>query len=97
MVNNRSRILAISVLLLGFITLFAQSVTRKGNTFIEKQDTTQRSGAVKTGYLYTDKNGVTDTIYLSKNGKGFIWKVSKKTGKRYRKYLPAITEEIKKK
>ena len=53
-------------------------VVRKGNTFIE-QDT-------KTQYLYTDSKGITDTVYLSKNGSAFVWKVSKKTGKKYRKY-----------
>lgn len=73
----------------------AQSVVRKGNTFIEQRsDTAKRGGAKKTEFIYTDSNGVSDTVYISKNGKAFIWKVSKKTGKKYRKYLPEVTKQI---
>lgn len=69
-------------------------VVRKGNTFIEQKSDSSRGNATKTQYLYTDSKGVTDTVYLSKNGSAFVWKVSKKTGKKYRKYLPAVTEQL---
>lgn len=74
----------------------AQNVVRKGNTFIEqKSDSSQRGSATKTQMLYTDAKGVTDTIWVSSKGSCFVWKVSKKTGKRYRKYLPKVTEQLK--
>lgn len=97
MVNKSSRIFGLIVLILGFIALSmgmkAQNVVRNGKTFTEQSDSAKSKGT-KTDYLYTDKNGVTDTIYLSKNGNAFIWKVSKKTGKRYPKYLPKVTEQL---
>ncbi len=98
----KSRALAWIVLLLGFIAIIngnikAQNVIRKGNTFVEqKSDSTKKSGATKTDYLYTDARGITDTVYISSTGKAFIWKVSKKTGKVYRKYLPKVTEQLNK-
>jgi len=99
MLNKSQRILGIIVLCLGFLALSmglkAQDVVRKGNNFIEQQnDSSSRGGATKTQYTYTDSKCVTDTVYLSKNGSAFIWKVSKKTGKRYRKYLPKVTEQL---
>ena len=84
------------VLILGLLAISnrmkAQNVIRKGNNFIEKADTMR--GATKTEFTYTDSKGVTDTIYLSKNGTAFILKVSKKTGKVYRKYLKEVTEQL---
>lgn len=98
MVNKSSRIFGLIVLILGFIALSmgmkAQNVVRNGKTFIEQKADSAKSRGTKTDYLYTDKNGVTDTIYLSKNGNAFIWKVSKKTGRRYPKYLPKVTEQL---
>ena len=98
MVNKSSRVLGLCVLILGFIALSmgmkAQNVVRNGKTFTEQKVDSAKSRGTKTDYLYTDKNGVTDTIYLSKNGNAFIWKVSKKTGKRYPKYLPKVTEQL---
>lgn len=97
MINKSSRIFAIVVLMLGFLAISngikAQNVKRNGNTFVEQSDSA-KSEATKTDYLYTDKKGVTDTVYLSKNGNAFIWKISKKTGKHYRKYLPEVTKQL---
>jgi hypothetical protein len=99
MINTKSRILGIIVLILGLLAisngLKAQNVVRKGNVFVEQSDSTSRRGnATKTDYLYTDSKGQTDTVYISRNGSCFIWKTSKKTGKVYRKYLPKVTEEL---
>lgn len=96
----KQRILAWIVLLLGFIAIAngnikAQNVIRKGNTFVEQKSDSARGGATKTQYLYTDKKGRTDTVYISSTGKAFVWKVSK-NGNRYRKYLPKITEQLNK-
>ena len=84
--------------MLGFIAisngLKAQNVVRNGNTFVQQSDSTSRGGATKTQYLYIDSKGQTDTVYLSKNGSAFIWKVSKKSCKVYRKYLPEVTKQL---
>lgn len=91
---------ALFVLVLFFSMCFikhvrAQNVVRKGNTFVEQRDSSsKRNGATKTVYTYTDSKGQVDTIYLSSTGSAFVWKTSKKTGKKYRKYLPKVTEAL---
>lgn len=93
MIPTKHRIFALIVLALGFVMLTTselkgQKIIRKGDTFIELPDSSnKRSGAKKTKYLYTDAKGVTDTVWISSKGKFFLWKTSKKTGKKYRKYL----------
>lgn len=72
---------------------FGQNVVQQGKVFVE-QKYDRESGETKTEYLYQDKSGKVDTVYLSKTGKAFVWKVSKKSGKRYRKYLPEIGKRI---
>lgn len=73
----------------------AQNVQRQGNVFVE-QKATRTTQAQKTEYVYKAKDGKEYPIYLSKNGKAFIIRVSKKTGKEYRQYLPQVTEELNK-
>lgn len=73
----------------------AQSVERKGNNFTQvsnKKEVSEKE--VKTKYTYTDSKGSVYPIYLSSTGKAFIKKVSKKTGKEYRQYLPEIGKQI---
>ena len=73
----------------------AQSVERKGNNFTQvsnKKEVSEKE--VKTKYTYTDSKGNVYPIYLSSTGKAFIKKVSKKTGKVYRQYLPEIGKQI---
>ena len=86
------------MLILGLLAisngLKAQNYVRKGNNF--EQVDNQKSEPIKTKYTYTDRNGVVYPIYLSSKGKAFIIKVSKKTGKEYRQYLPKITAELSK-
>lgn len=44
---------------------------------------------------YTDTiKGVVYPIYLSKGGKAFIWRKSKKTGKEYKQYRPEKGKQI---
>lgn len=84
------------VLLLGFACMHAQAQTtlvRKGNNFTVVSN---KSELKKTSYTYTDRNGVTYPIYISEKGKAFIIKTSKKTGKKYRQYIPRVTDELKK-
>ena len=74
----------------------AQSVQvqRKGNTFVEVVDSSKISGAKETDMIYVDKEGKTYNIYVSQKGKHFIIKTSKKSGKKYRKYLPKVDEQL---
>ena len=100
MISTKNRIFAFIVLLLGFLALSmgikAQNVVRKGNMFIAQEDTTYHGpDAMPTTYTYKDSTGVYP-VYISKNGKAFIKKVSKKTGRVYPKYLPKVTEQINK-
>ena len=76
--------------------VFAQSeVKREGTTFVEVQSNkVSLENCTKTQYTYKTKDGKEYPIYLSKNGKAFIVRVSKKTGKEYKQYLPQITELI---
>jgi hypothetical protein len=72
----------------------AQSVQRQGNTFTQVTNKKSTSKETKTQYTYKDSKGVVYPIYLSSTGKAFIKKVSKKTGKEYKQYLPEIGKQI---
>lgn len=84
-------ILLIMFALICNIVTNAQNVVRKGNVFIEQPDTTKvkkkKSSAKDTGFVYQDKKGNKYPIYVSKNGKYFIIRTAKTTGKEYPKYL----------
>lgn len=99
-------LMALVIFIMCYITLFlaatcqsarAQSVMKKGKTFIEMKDTTKvKETSIETDFLFVDTDGKCYNIYLSKNGKAFIKKVSKKTGRKYRRYLPEVTEMLEK-
>ena len=72
----------------------AQSVQRQGNTFTQVSNKRSAGKETKTQYTYKDSKGVEYPIYLSSAGKAFIKKVSKKTGKEYKQYLPEIGKQI---
>ena len=79
--------------------VFGQNVRRQGNTFIEQQDTTKtkmKGQVYETDMLYVEKDGTAYPIFLSSNGNAFINKVSKKSGRKYREYLPEVTKQLKK-
>lgn len=97
MFPTKDRILAIIVLILGFFMLYstkhqAQNVVKQGNTFVQ----TTVGDSIATQYYYQDTQGYKYPIFLSSKGKAYCWVRSKKSGKMYRKYLPKITELIKK-
>ena len=76
--------------------VFAQSnkteIVRKGNTFTQVVESNKPKA---TGFTYKDSKGNVYDIYLSSKGKAFVLKVSKKTDKEYRYYLPnEIAEQI---
>ena len=74
----------------------AQSVVKSGNTFTQVSNKGGKSGGkeTKTQYTFKDSKGNVYPVYLSASGKAFIKKVSKKTGKEYKQYLPEIGKQI---
>ena len=74
----------------------AQNVKREGNTFTQVSNKSGKSEGkeTKTQYIYTDSKGNVYPVYLSSTGKAFIKKVSKKTGKEYKQYMPEIGRQI---
>lgn len=78
------------------LTMQAQNVERKGNTFtqVTKKKETKESKETKTEYIYIDSKGIQYPVYLSARGKAFIKKINRKTGKEYPKYLPEIGKQI---
>jgi hypothetical protein len=88
-------ILSVVLALMVGTPIFSQDVKREGNTFVQVQsDTVSLKNDTKTKYTYKAKDGREYPIYLSKNGKAFIVRVSKKSGKEYRQYLPQVTEQL---
>ena len=69
---------------------------REGNNFVVNSSTGElKSQDTKTDYTVENKDGSKDTIYVSKNGSAYTNKTSKKSGKRYKKYLGAeVSGEI---
>jgi hypothetical protein len=97
---NEYRVMAIIivVLLLAFCAAaFGQekqlpTIEQQGNVFIQKSSS--RGTYTKTKYVYQDSKGNQDTICISSTGKAFVFRVSKKTGRVWRKYLPEITNRL---
>lgn len=74
----------------------AQSVQRQGNNFTQVTNKGGKSGGkeTKTQYTFKDSKGNVYPVYLSASGKAFIKRVSKKTGKEYKQYMPEIGKQI---
>lgn len=71
-------------------------VVRDGDTF-KVERTTSVNQDTKTKYTWEDKEGNKYPIYITKKGACYVLRVSKKTGKEYKYYLPKdIQETIKK-
>lgn len=89
-------IAAIMLLALGVnnSNTYAQSVTKSGNNFTQVTNKKSGSKETKTQYTYTDSKGNTYPIWLSSGGKAFIKRISKKTGKEYKQYVPEIGKQI---
>lgn len=106
MKQTTSRVIAWIVLVLSLVFfsstgVLAQdnnksTIEQKGNVFIQKSSSRGSNNVTKTNYIYEDSKGQRDTIYISSTGKAFVFKVSKKTGNIYKKYLPEVTEQLKK-
>lgn len=62
-----------------------------------KADTSAKAAtATKTQYTYVDKDGKTYPVYRGAKGGLYILRVSKKTGKEYKYYLPkSVASQLK--
>ena len=77
------------------LRMAAQDIKREGNAFIQViKSGVRESKETKTVYTYTDNKGNVYPVYLSSTGKAFIKKVSKKTGREYKCYLPEVGKSI---
>jgi len=88
----------LAIVMLSFFTVaaFGQEIVQNGQQFekVSKKKKSEKSDFqdVITTFTYKDKTGVYP-VWLSKTGKAFIWK-TKKTGEKYRKYIPEIGRKI---
>lgn len=88
-------VICITMMLAFSLVTNAQSVQRQGNTFTQVNNKkSAASKETKTQFTYKDSKGVEYPVYLSSTGKAFIKKVSKKTGKEYKQYVPEIGKQI---
>lgn len=73
------------ILMLFTITLNAQTkVDNKGNFYSQSE---KKSSYTLTTKLYTDSKGVIYSVYINDEGKYYIIRTSKKTGKPYKQQL----------
>lgn len=87
-------LIALVVLIIGAVGQINAEVVRSGNTFSVEQ-TAQTD--VQTPYTWKDKNGKIYPIYITKKGSCYVKRISKKTNKEYKYYLPKeIQEQIRK-
>lgn len=94
--SKRTLMLLLCFILLGGIAAHGQEVIRKGNTFEQVSKKKQKETYKLTPYTYVAADGIKYPIYLSNNGKYFIIRKSKKTGKEYRQYLPEMQKQLSK-
>jgi len=72
---------------MGF-SLSSQTYKIQGNNIICMQKVDKL-----TSFTYQDKDGTIYPVYINSKGKFYIKKISKKTGKEYRYYLPKEIQE----
>lgn len=84
----KKTLISIVILFLASTVVFSQEYKREGKQFASISQPKEKSENVVTGYTWKESNGSVHDIYITKNNACYIKKVSKKTGKEYRKYLP---------
>lgn len=88
-------LITLLVTLLMSVTGYAD-VVRDGDNFkVEKTASVNQDN--KTKYTWEDKEGNKYPIFITKKGACYVLKVSKKTGKEYKYYLPKDVQETIKK
>lgn len=85
----------IYILLALFSININAEVKRVNDTF--KVENTTKESDTKTKFTWEDKQGNKYPIYITKRGSCYIVRISKKTNKEYKQYLPKdIQTQIKK-
>ena len=84
------------IMLMISLRMTAQDVKREGYTFTQVSNSSKAASGkeTRTAYTYVDSKGTSYPVYLSSTGKAFIKKVSKKTGKEYKCYIPEVGKQI---
>ena len=78
-------------------TTYSQTkIVRQGTMFIQVKSKTSRTKEplVKTAYTFKASDGKIYPVYISSKGKVFIVKLSNKTGKLYKQYLPELASQL---
>lgn len=88
-------ILSLFIILTLSISSIAE-IKREGNIFSIEQ-TSSKANDIKTELIWKDKEGNRYPIFITKKGACYVLKVSKKTGKEYKYYLPKEVQEVIKK
>lgn len=83
-------IISLLIMLTLSMSSFAE-VKREGNNF--KVEQTSKASDTKTKYTWEDKAGQKYPIFVTKKGACYVIRVSKKTGKEYKYYLPKDIQE----
>lgn len=80
-------VIALTLLFLSAANAFSQesNYKREGNNFVKEQ-VIKSSNDIKTEFTYTVGDNVYP-IYITQNGRCYIIRTSKKTGKNYKQYL----------
>lgn len=87
------------LLMTSFIMSYAQDYTREGNTFKQEQKRKEVKEDVQTPFFYTmttkEMGEQTYPIFITPRNACYIWRLSKKTCKEYKYYLPKeLSKEI---
>lgn len=82
------KIIILGAFLALYLTGYSQTVqkTKEGN-YIAVNQSKMAEKPKDTGKTFTDQKGNVFNVYVSKNGKLFVIRTSKNTGKEYRQYL----------
>ena len=79
------KLLSFVLMVLLSVASFAQKFNAETKTF--SKENTVKTSATMTEYSWEESDSIYP-IYVTKNGRTYINKVSKKSGKVYKKYLP---------
>lgn len=79
-------------LLLALFSININAEVKRVNDTFKVEKTTKESDT-KTKFTWEDKEGIKYPIYITKKGACYIIKISKKTNKVYKQYLPKEVQE----
>lgn len=74
------------------LSMTATAQNYNASDFVDNKAKTEQTEQ-KTTMTYTDLKGVRYDVYRTKNGALYIKRISKKTGKEYKYYLPKAVQE----